>query len=266
MNAMSLLRRLPVRFAALGMFATLALGVAAPATAFAAPATTTGCASDVQCIITFGDARIALRETALQKLSGRIAAHEANGRLTADQASALQSEVTANEQGLTTLKARLDAETDPTAARTDVKNIYQQFRIFAVVLPRDYSQMWLEILTHVDTRLKNLEPQIQDAINSAPASERAQLNKLFSDYKAQLADAEGQMDAAQGVLPLLTIQRYNNDKLAYRANLMTLHNDLKTAHGNIKQAASDLHQMVRILKGISASSSATATPVATANS
>jgi hypothetical protein len=169
------------------MAASIALGGASAATALAAPAHSTlpTCTrTDVKCVIAFGDQRIDERTAALTKLNDKASEQVAAGHITSSQASAIQADVTSNQSGLTALKSKLDAETDATTARQDVKNIYTQFRIFAVVLPRDYHEIVLDIMTNVQAKLVGLEPKLQQAITGAPAVEQAKLNSLYSDFTA----------------------------------------------------------------------------------
>src|SRR6516164_9494061 len=106
-----------------------------PTTALAA---TSNCAAkDVKCVITFGDQQIAARITALNKLSGVVTDDHNKKLIDDDHATSIQSDITTNINGLNALKTTLDAETSATNARQDVEKIYTQFRIYAVVLPRD---------------------------------------------------------------------------------------------------------------------------------
>ncbi len=252
MNITSLLGRLPRRAAMLGVAGALALGVALPMTATGftpvAAASDASCNGNVQCIITFGDQRINERLTALTTLSGKANEQFKDGRITSDQNNSIQGDVTTNQNNLTALKTKLDAEMTATAARADVLSIYVTYRIFAVVLPRDYRELALDIEMHIDQNLRNGEPTIQNAINSAPASEQPQLNSLFSDMKSQLSNAETQIDAAQSQIPALTPQNYDSNKSAVEAALQNFRDDENAAHGYIKAAASDLHQIAQILK------------------
>jgi hypothetical protein len=231
-----------VSLAALG---ALVLAAALPVSALAAPR---GAACDLACVKAFGDQRITERLNALATLDTKVQTAFNNKRITSDQENVLTADIGANQSGLTNLKAKLDAETDAAAARQDVRNIYLQFRIFAVVLPRDYRELYLDLIINAHGRMVGLEPRLQAAINKAPPSEQAQLNPLFADYKSQLQAVEGQIDAAQGELPQLTPENFNNNRSAYETALTNLKNDERTAHSDLKQAASDLHQMVQILK------------------
>lgn len=238
--------RVSMRLAVLGAVAAVSLGVVAlPATALAAPGT-----CDVHCVISFGDARIAERQASLTKLSDAISERATDKHITSDQANALHADVTTNQNGLAALKTKLDAETDGIVARHDVKSIYEQFRIYAVVLPRDYRTLELDIEINVTHKLKDLEPMLQDALNGAPSSIKDQLTTLYNDYVTQVANAEAQIDAAQGELPQLTPANFNTNQMAYKTALTNLRNDVRTGSNDLHQAGKDLHAMSKLLKGV----------------
>jgi hypothetical protein len=253
-------RRMPRRVGLIGAGAVLALSMALPSTALAAAATTSTC--DLACVQTFGNLQIANRLTSLQALSGRVTNELNASRITSAQATTLQNDVATNTNGLNALKTKLDGETVESAARQDVKNIYEQFRIYAVVLPRDYRLLHIDLALYVDGQLRALQPKIEGWIDNAPSSEKAQLNTLYSDYKQQLQETEAQIDAAQGQLNVLTPQNFNNDNAGYKSAFQQYVNDDKTAHADLHKAASDLHQMAQILKANKSGGTATATPTA----
>lgn len=242
------------RLATLGALAALALGaVALPATVLAAPRI-----CDVHCVISYGDARITERQAALTTLGNAIADRAKNNHITSDQANALQADVTTNQHGLAALKSKLDAETGASAACQDVKDIYEQFRIYAVVLPRDYRTLELDIEINVAHKLKDLESKLQNAVNGAPSSIKDQLTTLYNDYVTQVSNAEAQIDAAQGELPQLTPANFNTNQAGYKTALTNLRNDVHTASKDVHQAGKDLHEIAKLLKGAGG-----ATPTAT---
>ena len=261
MKMLQSLRTMPGRLVALGVLAAVTAAIAIPLTAADAPATATACKGDLTCIKTFGDNRIGDRQTALTNLGNRVANDLSANRITSAEASALQSDLSTNASGLTALKTKLDAETTAAAALTDVKNIYDQFRIFAVVIPRDNNTLWLGIGGQIDSTLRGKQSTISDAIAKAPPSEQAQLNALFTDYQNQLTEAESQMSAANGILPNLTPDNFNNAKTTYETNLTDLRNYTRTAARDLHTAAQDLAKIVAILKS-NVSTTATATPTA----
>ncbi len=255
------LRHLPGRLVALGVLAAVAIAVAIPLTASAAPASATACKGDLSCIKTFGDTRIGDRLTALTNLGNRVSNDLSANRISSAQASALQGDISTNQSGLNALKATLDGETTAAAALQDVKNIYDQFRIYAVVLPRDNHTLWLDIGGTIDSTLRSKQSTISDAISKAPAGEQAQLNALFTDYQNQLTEAESQMSAGSGILPDLTVDAFNNTRTTYLSNLSDLRNDTRTAARDLHSAAQDLAKIIAILK-TNTSTTATATPTA----
>lgn len=265
MKLIAIVRRVPRRIAALGMLAALAALAAVPAMALAAPATTaatTRC-SDVQCVIAFGNTQITNRLNALTTLNTKATNQHNAGHISDALFNSVTGDVSSDTQGLTQLKSKLDAETDITAARQDVKNIYSQFRVYAVVLPRDYREIWYGVMSFVDQKLRALQPKIEKAIDHAPANEQAQLKQLYGDYKAQLQEAEAQLDAAQGQFATLTVSNFNTARTVYETALSDARTDEQTAHRDLHQAASDLHEMREILKG---GTGAQPNPTATASS
>ena len=140
------------------------------------------------------------------------------------------------------------AKQNAQAARQDVVNIFWQFRIYVVVLPRDYRQLYLDIARTLDTKLRGFGPQVQQAIEKAPINEQPQLQSLFSDYQAQLTTAEGQFDAAATDVIALTPSNYNYNRASYENTLASLNASLKTIRMPLHQAGQDLHQIGGILK------------------
>lgn len=237
------------RFAVFGAVALMALGALIPATAFAASSQSSAkcAANDVKCVIAAGDALIAKRQTSLNTLKEKISTDLTTAKLTSDQASTLQSDVATNQTGLANLKTKLDAEQNVKDARQDVVNIFQQFRIYAVVLPRDYRHIEMDIEVNVKAKMQNVAPTIKTAIGSAPADKKAQLNMLLSDYQKQIAAAESQLDTAQNDFPAMTPENFNQNRTSYETSRTALDNALKAARADLRQAAKDLKEMARIL-------------------
>jgi hypothetical protein len=252
MNIQTVARHFRSRLWLTGTITALALGMAiVPLTANAAPALqsqASACDGALTCLITWGDARIAERLTALSTLAGKINDRLSDHSITSDQASALQADVTTNTNNLTALKAKIDADTDPRVALADDKSIFVTYRIFAAVLPHDYRQLWFDIMQNLDSKLRSLIPTIQNAINGAPSSIQGQLNTLFTDYKNQLAAAEAQFDAINTDLPQITPANFDSNPSGFEATLANLRGDENVGGKDLRSAAKDLHQMVQLDK------------------
>jgi hypothetical protein len=242
------LRSFSKRFATLGVMGVMAVGALVPAAAFAAPVASTKCgATDTACVITAGDKLISDRQTALTKLNTTISTDLTAKKINSDQANALHADVATNQTGLTNLKTKLDAETTAKAAREDVASIFTQLRIFAVVLPRDYRHLQLNIEQNVKALMQNVAPGIQDAISKAPADKQAQLKELFKDYQQQVAAAESQVDIAQNAFPAMTPENFNLNRTTYEQTRKSVVDAVKDARTDLHKAADDLQKMTHIL-------------------
>lgn len=245
-------RRSARQVAFVGALGVLAAGVIMPLSGFTMASSSVCGATDTACVIAFGNARIAERQTALSKLNGRVTEAYSDKRISSADNSALVGDISTNESGLTTLKGQLDSAGDAQTARADVKLIYTQFRIYAVVLPRDYHELWLDMLNHADTRLSGAEPVIQDAINGAPKGVQSQATTLFTDYKSQVSNAQAQTQAATAIIPQLTPANFNANPTSYATTFGSFKTDIQSAGAATKQAMSDLHQIVQLLKSAGA--------------
>ncbi|GCE19765.1 hypothetical protein [Dictyobacter kobayashii] len=240
----SLIHNLSRVFVVGGMAATMAL---ATLQAPVAQAASTKCtAKDTQCVITFGDQQITTRQNALNTLNTKILNIQGKKQITDTQVANLTTDVKNHLAILTTLKTKLDAATNAKDAREDVKNIYQ-YRILAVVVPRDYRILHLDVEAGVRDKLVDLKPNLESVIDKASAAQKAKLNPLFNDYKNDLTTIEGVIDNAQSTLPQLTAAEYNTDHADYKTNDTKLVQAEHTIHTNLLNAAKDLHQIRQLL-------------------
>ncbi len=254
----------PFKWVAVAIIPALALSLllAHPASAQGAQPQATGtprtnCGKDLKCVQLAGDALIAKRVLALQAFIGRINAH---ARLTADQKTLLINDAQTNITNLQNWRHQLDGETTVDAARSDVHGIFTQFRIYAVVLPRDEGHAYLDVLTTVQAKFVSNEDKINQAIQAAAAKgiNVTQEQAQFSDLQAKVTDASTQLNSALALIPSLTPANYPGTT----ATLGQYHTDLKAARVDLTSAAQDLKSIITELKAAGAGSG-TPTVVAT---
>lgn len=226
-----------------GTLAALASPLLLPSTAMAA---TGRCVEDVHCVIAVGDKDIADRQLALDKLNDRVTVLQSKHDINDDQASVIHLDVRTHHDSMADLKAKLDATTTIKDARMDVKAIYEH-RIYAVVLPRDYRHLHLDVAITLHDKLADLKPALESSIDKASADQQAQLNPLFTDYKNDLVAAEGQIDQAQSALPTLNADNYNTNRVGYETSFKQLTDAEKSLHATMHGAAADLHKIKGIL-------------------
>lgn len=210
--------------------------------AAAAPVADAASCTTVSCVQQFGNQRIQERLTALEKLKTDA---KNNKALTGQQQDIIVNDANSNENGLNALKKQLDAETAIKPALADVKNIYVQFRIYAVVLPRDYGEIELFHEQNASQRMTDAEVTIDALIQKDQNGKNiGQIKTLDQDYMNKLNDASTNMKGAQGLIPSLVPANYPGTN----STLKTYHQDLKTARLDLQGAANDLHQMTQLLK------------------
>lgn len=233
------------------LFSLLALGFAIPATTLAASAasahTNISCGSNLSCVVNFGNQQIQNRLNVLNTLNGRVSYWLNKQAITGTQASALQSDVSTNESGLNALQSKLDAETSIQEARQDVHTMYDQFRIYAVVLPRDYRTIHADIAGNIDAKLQGMESDLQADINSAPSSEQQQLTSYYNNFVMEVNDAANDVSTAQNGLAVLTPANFNASPGSYEATQASVTTADQNAHKELHQCGYDLHQIEKVL-------------------
>ncbi|MEO5646272.1 MAG: hypothetical protein ABIO57_04210 [Candidatus Paceibacterota bacterium] len=143
-------------------------------------------------IITKSDTAISARITSLNKLSNGIARFK---HLTDDQRASINSSIQSSVSAMTTLKAKIDADTDLVTLKADAASITKDYRIYALVMPSDATlaaadNAMANIATY-QTTLVTLQTRITA---STPSTSSGQTTKLsiqsaHDDAIAKLTDA-----------------------------------------------------------------------------
>lgn len=199
----------------------------------------------LQVIISKGDLEITRRLTKLQALNSKITAAT---RLSAADKTALQNEVTAAISGLTTLKTQLDSETTLEGAKTDVKNIYNEYRVYALVLPKVHLIRTADSQQATEAKLSALATKLQSRITAAKEAGKdvTDLQSKLDDMTAMISAAQAISTKVQSAVIDLEPSDYNTDHSilnGYSAQLKTAHADNKTAYTDAKAIVSGLKNL-----------------------
>lgn len=209
------------------------------ATGTGTPTSHKGCGDDIACVITYGNHAIDMRVDSLNQVIARVNARKG---LTQNQRDPIINSANTDISGLHALRQKLDDEQSIANAHTDVQNIYAQFRIYAVMIPSDYAQVWLDDLSNAHDFFVSKEPTIEQLIQKygSPGNTQA----LYTDLATQVTNAGTAISSGQGLIPSLIPANYPGTK----ATFVTLKGDLQTAHTDLKAARSDLEQIIATLK------------------
>jgi hypothetical protein len=235
-----------IRNIALAAMMITALGMSSASTVSAATlssALTERQQARLQVIISKGDLEITRRLTKLQALTSKI-----NGitRLSASDKTALSNEVTTTISGLTTLKAQLDGETTLEGAKTDAANIYSEYRVYALVVPKIHLIRAADSQQVTEAKLSALASKLQSRITVAKEA-----GKDTADLQSKLDDMNSKVTAAQAIstkVQSLVIDLQPSDYNSNHSILSGYSVQLKTAHADNLAAYTDAKAIVASLK------------------
>ena len=213
------------------------LVVAAPAAAWAGPrhsgtATPTSSSAparlDIETLRTKCLAAIDVRLPALTAAETDVAA---NPHLTADHKAAVTADIDGTTARLQTLHGEIKSDTDPATLRDHCRSIFEDNRVFALVLPRTRLVVGADTATAAGARLSDIAAKLADAIDKAQAAGR-DVTRAKADLDAMKAQIASGV-AAAGPIPGSVLGLTPAD---WNAN----HDVLTPARQQLRVARSDL--------------------------
>ena len=195
------------------------------------------------------DAEIDRRITALNEMTAKV---QAMAKVSGDTKGSVAALVSSEIANLTALKSKIEAETDLTALKTDVKSITGSYRIFALVIPQGRVEVAADKIVDVASSLMALSGKLQARIETAKSAGRdvADVSAKLADLNTKVADANTQASAAASAVATLAPDNGNATKA--EANAETLKESrakIKIALKDIDDARSDAKSIVKTLKG-----------------
>jgi hypothetical protein len=198
------------------------------------------------------DSAVAARLASLNSDSSRI-----NGlaKLSSDQKTKFSGQIQTNVSGLNSQKAKCDADVDLTTLRTDYKNVFLNFRIYAVFLPQTNLLVATDTMGTTTDKLQDLYNALQTRVQQA--GNPSNLTSLLADMQSKIGDAKNQYNNAENLVMPLTPQSFNSDPTGTKTIFQNARNDIKTGAADLKAAFQDAQQ---IRAGLKLSSKPSATP------
>jgi hypothetical protein len=217
----------------------------------------------------------AAQDKANQEIDRRIAAlNELTARINqmTRVSDTLKQGLTSNTQGqvglLTTLKAKIDSDTDMTTLKTDIQSITTGYRTYALVMPQGRISAGADRVANVTTMMQAVGMKIQARLQAAQAagSDITAEVKVLTDLGAKITDANTQAQASINVIAPLAPD--NGDKTVKAANdkaLKTAQADLRAAQADLVAARKDIDTLIKGLGTLKPSAAATTTTTTTTN-
>ncbi len=196
-------------------------------------------------IITRGDNEINRRLNSLKELSKKVNAAE---KLSASDKSTLSSEVNDETSNLTSLKTKLDADTDESTAKTDTQSIITNYRVYALVLPKVNLVKSADDQLTAETKLTTLAAKLQSRLTAAQHDGKAvtSLQNTLTDLTNKTAAAQAISTSVRANVIGLQPSDYNNAHTVLNGDWK----QLKTAQGDIQAAINDAQTIISGLKNL----------------
>jgi hypothetical protein len=206
-----------------------------------------------------GDKEIDRRIAALTDLNTRIQAMQ---KVTDTFKAGISASITNEINTLTSLKAKIDADTDLTTLKTDIQSITASYRVFALVLPQGRIAAFADREVELVSMMSTLGAKLQARIATAGqgGADVSALTTALTDMAAKLKDAQAQAEAA--VTASSSLAPDNGDKTKMAANdaaLKTARADLVAAQKDLAAARKDVATIVSGLNKLNAAANASTT-------
>jgi len=208
-------------------------------------ATTAAQQARIKLIVTRGDSEINRRLGSLQTLSSKISSAT---KLTASDQASLSGEVNTEISGLASLKTQLDADTTLTAAQTDAQSIINDYRVYALIVPKVNLVKTADDQQVAEGKLAALVPKLQSRISATKTA-----GKEVTSLQSGLTAMNNQISAAQAISSQIESGVVGLQPSDYNSNHSVLSGDrdqLKNAQTDIKAAVSDATNIVTGLKNL----------------
>ena len=204
------------------------------------------------------DLEITRRLDALNKLITKINSFK---RLSSAQKTELTTQIQTQIDGLSTLKTKIDADTDLLTLQTDVKSIITDYRIYVFFIEDINLIAAAERIGTVLDNMTILSGKLQTRIQTAQTngSNVDELNTSYSDMQAKLTDATSLVGQVNSELTGLSASGYPGNK----ASLSDARTKLQQSYTDLKGAYQDGLQIIRLLKELKLFSTETPTPILT---
>jgi hypothetical protein len=214
--------------------------------AFAAP-TTVSQTTKLTAIIAKGDAAVTLRIKSLNDLSARITKMK---YLSADQKTANTTTIDSATSAINAAKVKLDADTDLAQAKLDYMAIFNDNRIYGVVMPQifaaTYANNTLKAVASINADLTKIQARITKA--QAASKDVTAVQAKYSDAQAKLTDANTQATNAITLAGTLAVDHGDKTIIASNKTInlniktakTTLMTDMKAVHTDIISMRSSL--------------------------
>jgi hypothetical protein len=207
------------------------------------------------------DQEITRRITNLNSASARIAEAKT---ISSSEKSSIQANLSTEIGNLTSLKAKIDADTDASILKTDVQSITVDYRVYLLVLPQTRILAGSDRVSTIVSDMQTLAPKLETRITAAQNAGKNVngAESAYTDMQAKIADANTQSSAAVSETASLTPDQGNaTTEASNKVAVKDAAAKIKVATTDLKAARADIKTIESAVKGVGASATASTTVV-----
>lgn len=201
------------------------------------------------------DAQIKARIAALTALKTRINEMK---RVSVSQKASLTTTLDSAISAMTTLQAKIAADTDNATLKTDIQSITKSYRIYLLVLPQGRITAAADRALTTADLMTELSGKLQTRVTGLPTgTDTASMTASLTDMNAKIADAKLQANAAIDLVK--DLKPDNGDKATFDSNQGALKNaraKVKAAIQDLEAARKDARSVAKALAKLNVNSSA----------
>lgn len=209
----------------------------------------------------YGQNAITERIKVLQNITAQV---EANKRLTETDKAGIKASVTAEITKIQGLKAEIAETTDLGTLKDLVKKIHSDYKIYAVIKPKQIAIMATARVQGATNRLKNLQVKMENLIVKANEKDVdiTTMQAKIDDYKAKISEAQVYIDQAKASFMAMSVTDAGKAKTQLEDGKALLNK----AQESLKAAALDLKGIITDYKNALQEKNSTATTSETVES
>jgi len=207
------------------------------------------------------DMQITTRLASLNQASTRL---DAIKKLTDAQKQQYTTAIQTNISGLTSLKAKCDADTDAATLEADTKSIVTSYRIYLEFMPQTALLAATDRLNDISSQFTIVIAKLQSRITEAQGQgdNVTSLQATLTDLQAKIADVATQTATITTQVGSLQPANVNTDKSGTKTDFKSGRTALQAAQMDVKAALADVKLIVKGLEAFKPVTNKTGTPSA----
>jgi hypothetical protein len=169
-------------------------------------------------------------------------------KLTDAQKSSFTSQIQTEVSNLTTLKSKIDADTDIATLRIDVKSVIDSYRIYALYMPMINLIVAADRITDTAINFTAIATKIQTRLQQAQSAGKdvTALQASLTDMQSKITDATNQAQQVISAVTPLTPAGYPGN----RTTLQSARAMLKIGQSDLNTALQDARTIIQGLRAL----------------